>query len=393
MKKKILLIAGGNHSDIPLIKAGQELGYYVITSGNNKNDLGHSYADETHLEDFSNKEAMLSLAKKLNIDAICSSSNDFSVITSAYIAEELGLSGHDSYKTTVKLHHKDQFKKFALDNKLLVPNSLSFDSLELAIQKLDTISYPAIVKPIDLTGGKGIKKVINKEEALSATKNAFSISKEKRIVIDDFVDGTLHSFSSIIRDKKVVFYFGDNEYSYLNKYLVSTSTSPSKNFDNVKGILIEQTQKVAKLLNLSDGILHMQYLMDGNTLNIIEFTRRMPGDLYYKPVEYSTGINYSNWILKASCGLDISDLKQYEQSGFYSRHCIMADKRGIIKDILIDSAIKDNIIDKFMWWSKGDKIEDIMTYKAGIVFLKYSSEEEMKIKNKNINNLIRIGLK
>ncbi len=392
MKKKKLLIVGGSHSDIPLIQAGKKLGYYVITSGNNKYDLGHTYSDETQLEDFADKEAMLSLAKMLKIDAICSNSNDFSVITSAYIAEKLGLPGHDSYLTTIKLHHKDQFKKFALKNKLLVPASLSFDSLKNAIKELDNIKYPAIVKPIDLTGGKGIKKVVNKKEAKIAIKNAFEISRAKRIVIDDFVDGTLHSFSSIIRDMKVVFHFADNEYSYLNPYLVSTSTSPSVNFSGVKDLLIEQTQKVAKLLNLSDGILHMQYLMNGNNINIIEFTRRMPGDLYYKPVEYSTEINYADFVIKASCGMDISDLKQHNQNGFYSRHCIMATEIGKIKDIIIDNSIEKNIIDKFLWWSVGDEIKNIMTYKAGIIFLQYNSEDEMKKKTQKLNELIRIEL-
>ena len=391
--KKRLLIVGGSHSDIPLIEAGKELGYYVITSGNNPNDLGHKYSDEVQLEDFSDNEAMLNLAKRLKIDAVCSGANDFAVISSSYIAEQLNLKGHDSYDTTVKLHHKDQFKKFAIQNNLLVPSSLSFNDEVVAISFIDNLKYPSIVKPIDLTGGKGIIKINNKDEAILAIKNAFKISKAKKIVIDDFVGGTLHSFSSIIRNKQVVFYFGDNEHSYLNKYLVSTSTSPSLNFDNIKSTLIEQTEKVANLLNLTDGILHMQYLLDGENINIIEFTRRMPGDLYYKPVEYSIGFNYSPYVLKASCGIDISDLKQPNQNGFYSRHCVMANQTGKIKNIIIDDSIQDNIIDEFMWWKKGDVINDFMTYKAGIIFLKYNSLEEMNAKNKIINELIKIEFK
>lgn len=393
MKKKILLITGGSYSDIPLIKAGQELGYHVITSGNNPNDLGHKYSNEVQLEDFSNKEAMLELATKLNIDAICSSSNDFSVISSSYIAQKLNLKGHDNYDTTLKLHHKDKFKEFALVNNFLVPNSLSFSSIEDLRNNIKKITFPAIVKPIDLTGGKGIKKVLNKQELLKVASYAFEISKAGRIVIDDFVEGSLHSFSSIIKNKKIIFYFADNEYSYLNPYLVSTSTSPAFNIKKVKHILIEQTERLASLLNLSDGILHMQYLMNKDIINIVEFTRRMPGDLYYKPVKYSTGINYATYIVKASCGLDISELIPHKQKGYYSRHCIMSSKKGKFSTITFDKKIQDNILEKFIWAREGDEIEDILTYKAGVVFLKYNSEEEMIIKNKQITNLIKIGLR
>lgn len=392
MKKK-LLIVGGSHSDIPLIEAGKELGYYVITTGNDSKGLGHNYSDEVQFEDFSDKKAILKLAKRLNIDAICSGANDFAVISSAYVAEKLNLKGHDSYETTLLIHHKDKFKKFALENNFLVPNSISFDSQKEAMNYINNISYPSIVKPIDLTGGKGIQKITNNIEAKKAIEEAFSISKAKRVVIDDFTEGSLHSFSTIIRDKKVVFYFGDNEFSYLNLYLVSTSTSPSINFEHIKSTLLEQTERLSNILNLSDGILHMQYLLNGSDINIIEFTRRMPGDLYYKPVEYSTGVNYSKWIVQSSCGLDISDLRTIKQKGYYSRHCIMGDKSGIIDSIMIDEDLKDNIVDEFMWWNKGDKISNFMTYKAGIVFLRYFSHEEMIKKNSKINKLIKIKVR
>jgi len=392
VSKKVLLIAGGSHSDIPMIESAKKLGYYVVTSGNNPNDVGHKYADEMCLEDFSNKEAMLQLAKKLNIDAICSSSNDFSIITSSFVSEKLNLQGYDSYETTLLIHHKDKFKKFAIKNDFLVPNSQAFTCLKDALKAISTLKYPSIVKPIDLTGGKGITKISTDTEAKKAIENAFSISRAKKIVIDDFVAGSLHSFSTIIRDEKVVFCFGDSEYSYKNMYLVSTSTTPSPNFEYIKKILIEQTEKLARLLNLVDGILHMQYLMNGEDINIIEFTRRMPGDLYYKPVLYATGINYADFIVKAYCDLDISDVTIPKQSGFYSRHCVMSKKNGVIKNILFDSSIRKNIIDKELWYQRNDIIDNYLTYKAGIIFLKYTSEEEMISKTQDINELIRIEL-
>ena len=44
MKK--LLILNGSFSEITLIQAAKKLGYYVITSGNNPQLIGHQYADE-----------------------------------------------------------------------------------------------------------------------------------------------------------------------------------------------------------------------------------------------------------------------------------------------------------------------------------------------------------
>ena len=99
MKKMLLL--GGSHAEIPMIQAAKKMGYYVITSGNQADGLGHPYGDEYIKKDFSDKDAILQLAKEEQIDAICSGCNDFACLTAAYVAEKLGLPGHDSYETAI----------------------------------------------------------------------------------------------------------------------------------------------------------------------------------------------------------------------------------------------------------------------------------------------------
>ena len=58
---KRLLILNGSFSEITLIQAAKKLGYYVITSGNNPQLIGHKYADEYIPADYSDKEAVLQL--------------------------------------------------------------------------------------------------------------------------------------------------------------------------------------------------------------------------------------------------------------------------------------------------------------------------------------------
>ncbi len=388
--KKKLLIAGGSHSDIPLIEAGKKLGFYVVTTGNRPNDLGHKYSDEYQNVDFSNLADMLSLSKRLKIDAICSCCNDFSALTSAYVAEKLGLPGHDSYETMLILHHKDLYRKFALDNKIPTPYAESFDNIKHALEAINKFSLPLIIKPIDLTGGKGVSKIIDRKDFKPAIEKAFAISRAKRIVIEEFINGTQHSFSSFIRNGKVVFHFSDNEYSYINPYLVSTSSTPALSPDIVDKKLITISEKIASLLSLKTGIFHVQYLQQGEKITIIEITRRCPGDLYTKPVYYSTGIDYAFWIVKAEAGMDCSGLPQVQSKGFFGRHCIMSAKEGKVKDIIIDSNIKNNIIDQLMWWKPGDNIDNYLTSKFGIVFLKYDSKDEMINKTQRLNELIRV---
>jgi biotin carboxylase len=390
--KKKILIAGGSYADIPLILAAKKLGFYVITSGNRSEDLGHQYSNEYRLEDFSDKEAMLKLAKSLEIDAVCAACNDFSALTAAYIAENLQLPGHDPYKTSLLIHHKDKYRKFAQEYHIPSPQAKGFDSLECALEGLESFQLPVLVKPVDLTGGKGISKITKTEEAWNKLEVAFQISKAKRIVVEEFVEGSRHGLSTFIQNGRVVFYFSDNEHYYLNPYLVSAASTPSIVPQQVIDIICQSVEKIASILKLKTGIFHIQYIFQADEPIIIEICRRSPGDLYIQFVQYATGVEYPEFIIRSSAGLDCSDLVQVEPRGYFSRHCIMASRNGKVKDIKIDPSIESNIIDRFTWWKKGDSISNFLVNKLGIIFLRFESIEEMLTKTENMQNLIHVDI-
>lgn len=386
---KRVLIAGGSHSDIPLIRAAQAHGFHVITSGNREADLGHQFADEVHLEDFSDLRAMLALAMRLRIDAICSSANDFSVITCAYIAEIMGLPGFDSYQTTLALHHKDRFRTLASQLNLPCPTARHFSTPDITPDDIADLTFPLMVKPIDLTGGKGISRIDSPDQLAASVNIAFSCSRAKRIVIETFFSGTLHSYSSVIRNQQVVFEYADNEFSFLNPYLVTTSTSPAKVDASIMASIRLSTEKLARHLQLADGLLHGQFLCNGKEFRIIEYTRRCPGDLYAVPVRHSTGVDHADLIVRPCLGMNLTIDDNCHQSGFFSRHCVMTECPGILRDIVISDEIRDNVMDIFALRKYGEPMVNHLVDKAAIIFLQYSSEAEMEDRNQRITSLIR----
>jgi biotin carboxylase len=387
-----LLILNGSHSDIPLIKAAKSLGFYVITTGNNPHLIGHAQADEYHCGDFSDHEAMLKMAERLKIDAVCSCANDFGAITASYISEKMGLPGHDPYEMALLLHHKDRFKTFSSTHDIPTPCAEIFGDINAALSSAKRYRFPLIVKPIDLTGGKGVSKVTSLGTYADAVALAFSLSRMHRIVVEEFIEGTQHSFSTFILKGKVVFYFSDNEYSYPNPFLVSTSAAPATNVAAVSGPLIHIAEKMALLLSLKDGVFHIQYLYNDGEPQIIEITRRCSGDLYPYPVDYSTGLDWASWIVRAETGMDCSAFPQVAQKGFCGRHCLMSTKNGTVHHVLIDESLAGNVTHQLMWGDKGWRIKNYMEEKIGIVVLKYDSMDEMLDKTNRMNELIRIEM-
>lgn len=384
-----MLLAGGSHADIPMIEAARALGYHVTTSGNRPDDLGHVHADETCLADFSDPQAIAGLAERLGVDALVASCNDFSALSCAWAAERLGLPGHDPYDVACMLHHKDRYRAFALANGVATPNAESCASLEEGRKTAGRIGFPLIVKPVDLTGGKGVTVVREAAELDVALQKAFAATRAGRVVLEEFLEGSRHGFSCLLSHGKVVFHFHDNEHYFLNPYLVSAASTPSQAPQSAVQDLLTTTERIASLLRLTEGIVHIQYILHRGRPVIIEICRRPPGDLYVSLVRHATGVDYPSMIVRPACGLGYSQVVQVEPTGFFTRHCVMSREAGSIAALEIAPAAQDRIIDEMMWWKPGDLIEDVLTHKMGILFFRFESQAEMLDLTEQMQDLVR----
>jgi biotin carboxylase len=389
MKK--LLVLNGSHSDVPLIEAGKRLGFHVVTTGNDPGLVGHAHGDEYRKADFSDMDEVLGLARALNVDAICSCANDFGAITAAYVAEKMGLPGHDPYETALTLHHKHRFKDFALSHGVSTPRAVQYSSPEEACQDIEGLRYPLIVKPVDMTGGKGVSTANSADEYRRAVEHAFSSSRIGRFLVEEFVRGTYHSFSTFVLDGKIAFTFSDNEYSLNSPFHVSTSAGPATGIEKVRGQLIAEAERIIGLLSLCNGIFHIQYIHAADKAWIIEITRRCSGDFYPYPVKFSSGLDWAEWIVKAESGSDCGDFPPAVQRGFFGRHCVVGRRHGVIRNIAISRELEANVIDRFFNLRVGDVIGDRWASKlAGVIFLQYGSAEEMLEKSVRMNELAHV---
>ena len=391
-RKKRLLILNGSSSEIMLIEAAKRLGYYVITSGNDPSLIGHSYSDEFCPEDYSNHEAMLKLAKHLNIDAVCSNANDLGMLTAIYIAEKMSLPGvHDKYDISCIFHEKDRFKKFIQKHDFLTPKSVMFDEIHDAFEYIKDIKYPIMVKPVDLSGGRGVKRVDNYDEAFEAVKDAFVKSKAKRIVIEDYIPGRQYDFHTIVINKKVVFYSASNEFSHKNPYRVTCLSIPA---DHSEGILIylkNEVERMAKILNIADGPLWLQYRIKDNKPYIIESARRCGGNNMLDLLSRGYKKDFAEWIVRLETGLSYDNFeKPLIQEKYQAYQSFTPNHNGKILGIYISDELRSKIFKEYYWFKKGEKVIDYLYKSFGIILFECDTREEMSCLIKSINENAKI---
>ncbi len=386
-----LLVLNGSHSEIPLIQAARRLGYHVTTTGNAPDLIGHRYADHYLPADYSDPQAVLDVARRIGAEAIVSCANDFGIITAAEVCQVLGLPGHDDADTTRLLHTKDRFKQLAARLALDTPPAIWFDNPEDALEHRP--EGPVIVKPVDLTGGKGVARVHRPEDYPPAVTRALQLSRAGRIVVEPLFEGTQHSLTTFLLSGKVVFHYCDNEHSHFNPFYVNASSSPAHHCRRHLPGLIDNIERIAAELNLVDGVFHVQYLADLGRFTIIDITRRCSGDLYPIPVSRATGLDWGEWIVRAETGQNCQAIPRAIQRGYHGRYCVMTRHTGRVGAVTIDARLEPFIVDRLFWFSSRERIDDPMTQKVGMLFFEYPAREIMEEITAALPDLVSIQLR
>ncbi len=394
MKQKKLLMLNASDHEIPFILAARKLGFYVITTSTKSEYAGHRYADQYISANYNDYDEMIDLVKRENIDAISQGTTDDCALSAAYVGEKCGLKGHDTYENALIIHRKDYFKSFAEKNKVLTPISRAYTNIEDAFAAKNTTDFPCIIKPTDLAGGIGIKIAQNASDFDECVRDAFNKSKAKHIVIEPYVSGTLHSLNTFIVDQKVKSYCTANDYSYLNKYLTNSGSSPADNWESAIKILIPETERIASLLGLVDGQLHMQYIMHEGKPIIIEMMRRNIGNNWMTMLTDSVGVNWPEWVIRAEAGMDCHLIPEPRQAkGHFGYHMVMGSKNGVFEKVVIEPEFQKFVYQYTQWVDEGHEIKNFMSEKMANLVFRFETDEEKNIYLPRINKLVHVEYK
>ena len=265
-------------------------------------DVGEKAADYFYPISIIDKDDILEKCREIGIDGICSIASDLAVVTVNYVANKLGLTGN-SPESTEKSTNKHLMRCAFEQNGDPSPKSILIDD-DTNIEELD-ISYPAIIKPTDRSGSRGIYKVYNPEEAKEAYKGALEQSLEKKVLLEEFVEGDEYSV-------EYVSYKGQHHFlAVTKKYTTGAPRFIETGHLEPAPISDELTEKIKKIiehaldtLEIKNGASHSEIKIDekGN-IRIIEIGGRMGGDCIGSDlVMYSTGYDFVRMVIQIACG-------------------------------------------------------------------------------------------
>lgn len=385
-KQKKLMLLGGLRYLLPVIDAAHKLGYYVITCDYLPDNIAHKYSDEYHNISIVDKEAVLSLAQKLEIDGIMSFAVDPGVVTVAYVQEQMNLPSLGPYESVCVLQNKDKFRNFLAQNGFNVPAAKGFSSVEEALSEIYWYPWPVIVKPTDAAGSKGVTRVDRVEELEAALEYAFEHSISKRVIVEEFIEkigcsSDTDSFSVNGELKFISFSAQRFDESAANPYTPSTYSWPSTFTAEQESELASEIQRLLTLLGMRTSIYNIETRIGTNGKPyIMEVSPRGGGNRLAEMLRFATGVDLITNSVRAAVGEKVVNVEQKPYDGHWAEVILHADKDGKFIEIKIDDEFhKAHIVEIDLWVNRGDKVSAFRGANdaIGTLVLRFDSEDEL----------------
>jgi biotin carboxylase len=306
--KTVLFVGAGRHQRRAISRA-RELGLRTVAVDRNPEALGLDEADSGHVLDFREIAAVTEIGRREAVDGVLTVSADRAVPVVAAVAEALGLPGIGT-ETAHRMTHKVAMRRTLAEAGLPQPRFAAARTLHEAHAAADAVRFPAVLKPADSGGQRGVfmletfddvERHLHAALAESPTHEAILESYEEGLELNGLVIARagrveLLTLSDRLRPPGVGFGVG-----WIHVY-------PS----TLYGDTLAEAERVAvqavRALGLRDGIAFPQLIVDEHgSVNVVEVAARIPGGQMSDLALHAVGVDLVEIALRQALGEDVSD--------------------------------------------------------------------------------------
>jgi biotin carboxylase len=384
------MMLGAGSNQLNAIKRIQEMGYEILVSDYYEDSPGKKLAKNNCLASTFSFEETYEQATKHAISGIMTSGTDQPILTVAKVAKSLKLTMLITEQTALEVTNKRHMKKRFLDFNIPTANYIEF-SEQTTDEELDKIKFPAVLKPVDTQGQRGIFFVKDKGEARKKLKKSLSFSREEVALLEEYYENKEVTVTGWVENGEVYIITITDRVTFKEKDKLGVCVShefPTVHFDGYNEEFIDITKRVVDAFGIKRGPIYFQYLVGDLGVIVNEIACRIGGAYEDQFIPKICGVDLLKMNVRAIMGDDISDelkaLKKYnylENKNYLSVQLFFAKEGKISKMTSRDKLLSiPYVFDFGVNFKEGDTIEKIenATQRAGFFIVLGNSEEEIR---------------
>jgi len=398
-----LLVLGGGRAQLSAIKKTKELGHQVIVSDYLKDAPGRALADHAELVSTFDIKDNVRVGRKYDIDGVMTIGTDQPVYTAAAVADKLNLNTLIDEKTAKAVTNKKVMKNIFKKNKIPTAKFKIIDK-NFKQKNLKEINFPAVIKPLDSQGQRGVFKINSTEEVSRYFKDVLKFSREDEILIEEYYESNEITISGWVEQGKTNILTITDRITYEQARHIGICTAhifPSRYLNDYFHEIENISKEIVRFFNIKNGPIYFQFLVGEEGIKVNEIACRIGGAYEADFIPLITGVNILEMAIKAAIGqtIDFKQLNNYnilKNDNWLSVQLFFANQ-GIIQSIGNIDEIKkmDDLIKIELNYRVGDTISKIQnaTARAGYFIVKGASRQQLKENIKEVydNLLIKNG--
>ena len=310
MKSKKLLFLGIDTSTGDAIEYAKSKKIYTVATDFYSPEIKKEKktADEYWMIDVADFEALKKRCIEEGITNIYAGNHEFCLDQCKRLCKELGLPFYASDAGWNAARDKGIYKEKCQKAGLLTPRKYRLDK-DFSEKDLEMIHYPVIVKPSDSNARKGISIVSDQDELFRAYEKALEYSENKKIIVEEYIDGNDVFIGCYIHEKKLILlHVTANQFIIVDGQKRFGFGDHFSKFTNlVDEQLLSKYEKLISDLQCENGACMFQCIARNNLLYNIEFSYRLDGIRSWERIEKLRGINQLKMMVDLALGERVSD--------------------------------------------------------------------------------------
>ena len=305
--KTVLFVGAGRHQRRAILRA-KELGLRVVAVDRSEEAAGLAEADVAEAVDFRDVDAVIEVARRHEVDGALTVSADRAVPVVAAVAEALGLPGIGTATAHV-MTNKIAMRRLLAEEGVPQPRFAAARTLLEARAAAETVGFPAVLKPADSGGQRGIFRLDSIDDLDAHLHAALAESAGGEVILERYHNGLELNGLVITR--------GGSAFPLT---LSDRLRPPGIGFGvgwihvfpaTIFGITLEEAERVAvhavHALGLRDGIAFPQLLVVDGEVLVIEVAARIPGGQMADLARHAVGGDLVEVALRQALGEPVPD--------------------------------------------------------------------------------------
>lgn len=322
MKKALILGTLSPQADA--VRYLKSAGWWVIGCGHRRSGRALEVIDQFELVDIKNYDAVEALARRENVRLIYSAGSEVAMPTISAVATRLGLVNFVSYETAQLCHDKTELRSF------LWEHGISPVAFRKIISQTDLDGwdiFPAMVKPIDSQGQRGVFCADTIDQARAGLEQTLAHSTSRTAIIEEYLDGPEMSANTFVVDGQMVF-CEVSDRLVVEEFpggIPKGHVMPSLNCTGESLIATKKlVEDCIQALNIKNGPVYFQMKLTSNGPRIIEIMPRFDGCHIWRLIKILGGVDLMEACFRLLAGDRTTNFKMNYKPGTYQLmfwHC------------------------------------------------------------------------